>query len=138
MIAAIGADAVIYNDLSDLEESIRCLNPTQLQSFDSSCFNGHYVTPEVTPELIRAVEDSRGSGRQGATVSVKNGNGNGREDPKVIDILVHESEEDLIVTPLSSSSSSSSQAPTSSLTGIRSCESIQNLNPAKRIRTSDL
>jgi hypothetical protein len=140
---------VIYNDLSDLEESIRSLNPSLLQKFDSSCFNGNYVTPEVTPELVRAVEDSRGNGRRSASFSLSNGDGSGkgkgkgRDDPKVIDILVHESEEDLIVTPLMSASSSQSLPPAApALSSMRSCESIQNLNPdlnpSKRIRTSDL
>lgn len=46
LIEAIGADFVIYNDLSDLEASIRSLNPL-IQAFDTSCFSGEYVTPEV-------------------------------------------------------------------------------------------
>ena len=63
---AIGADLVIYNDLADLEDAIRCLNPGLLKGFDTSCFSGEYVTPEVTPQYISAIEENRGSGRSGA------------------------------------------------------------------------
>mmetsp|Transcript_16564 Transcript_16564/g.24915 ORF Transcript_16564/g.24915 Transcript_16564/m.24915 type:complete len:562 (-) Transcript_16564:144-1829(-) len=61
---AVGADEVVYNDLEDLEDSIRTLNPA-LQYFDTSCFSGHYVTPEVTEEMLAHVEAGRGRGRMG-------------------------------------------------------------------------
>lgn len=155
-LAAIGADLVVYNDLEDLEESIRSLNPTLLQNFDSSCFNGHYVTPEVTPALLRDVEESRGRGRLSASVSLRlpcgDGNGKGGEDPNIINILVREGEEEEIDSPTITTTTTAlmTQATAkpktsnnaSSPSSIRSCESIQNLNPgtpsAKRMRTSDL
>ena len=40
---AIGADYLIFQDLSDLEEAVRRGNPV-LQRFDASCFTGEYVT----------------------------------------------------------------------------------------------
>lgn len=117
---------VFYNDLADLEESIRCLNPC-LQKFDSSCFNGVYVTPEVTPELLELVENSRGKGRRSASISLPPCLANGCDDPNIIDILVHEGDEEIYeIAPLST----------------RSCESIQNMNsdtpPAKKMKTSQL
>ncbi|KAJ1459541.1 glutamine phosphoribosylpyrophosphate amidotransferase [Pelagophyceae sp. CCMP2097] len=42
----LGADGVLFQDLCDLEEAIRQLNPTQLGPFESSVFNGEYVTDE--------------------------------------------------------------------------------------------
>jgi len=39
----IGADRLIYQDLDDLERAVRG-NNTLLAGFDSSCFNGRYVT----------------------------------------------------------------------------------------------
>lgn len=62
----IGADKVIYNNLEDLEDAIKHLNPEYLKTFDSSCFSGKYVTPEVTPEYIQQLESHRGLGRVGA------------------------------------------------------------------------
>jgi hypothetical protein len=66
----IGADKVIYNDLEDLIDAVRSLNPTAIDSFDTSCFSGQYVTPEVSPEYIAKLESRRGLGRTGAEVSV--------------------------------------------------------------------
>jgi len=43
---------VFYNDLSDIEEAVRSLNPTVLKAFEASCFNGLYVTPEVGDDDI--------------------------------------------------------------------------------------
>src|SRR6056297_2951055 len=39
----IGADRLVYQDLDDLERAVRGKN-TRLAGFDSSCFNGRYVT----------------------------------------------------------------------------------------------
>lgn len=58
----LGADKVIYNDLEDVEESVRSINPTVLSKFDSSCFNGMYVT-EVSEAYLMAVENYRTNGR---------------------------------------------------------------------------
>ncbi|CAE7422397.1 purF [Symbiodinium microadriaticum] len=63
--AAIGADMVIYNDLADLEACIRCVNPL-IHTFDTSCFSGLYVTPEVTAAYLSNLEEKgRGSRRGG-------------------------------------------------------------------------
>ena len=141
-LAAIGADLVVYNDLEDLEESIRSLNPSHLRNFDSSCFNGHYVTPEVTPALLHDVEESRGRGRLGASTNLLPGDGKGCEDPNIINILVREGDEDRDLPLTATTAVAAIHAKSSSPPSIRSCESIQNLNPgtpsAKRMRTSEL
>jgi len=64
--AVIGADSVIYNDLEDLEDAVRSLNPTTLSGFDCSCFNGVYVTGDITAATLEAIESARGSSREGA------------------------------------------------------------------------
>ncbi len=59
--AAIGADAVIYQDLDALIEDVRKLNPS-IQRFDCSCFDGVYVTGDVSQEYLDEVEAGRRDG----------------------------------------------------------------------------
>jgi amidophosphoribosyltransferase len=54
----IGADALIYQRLEDLTRAVRDGNP-RLQSFDASCFDGVYITGDVTPEYLDRVERAR-------------------------------------------------------------------------------
>ena len=54
----IGADALVYQDLEALRASIRDLRPA-LCDFDTSCFDGRYVTGDVTPEYLTALETAR-------------------------------------------------------------------------------
>ena len=54
----IGADALVFQDIEELKASIRELNPS-LSCFDSSCFDGQYVTGDVTPEYLDAIERAR-------------------------------------------------------------------------------
>ena len=56
---AIGADAVIYQNLQALITSVGQLNP-QIQRFDCSCFDGQYVTQNVSEEYLYAVSALRG------------------------------------------------------------------------------
>ena len=56
----IGADALIYQDLEALKASIRGLKPS-LCCFDCSCFDGVYVTGDVTAEYLDAIEAARKS-----------------------------------------------------------------------------
>lgn len=42
---------VRYNNLGDIADAVRGLNPTVLKEFDTSCFDGRYVT-EVTQEYL--------------------------------------------------------------------------------------
>ncbi len=59
----IGADAVIYQDLDALIASVREANPA-LERFDTSCFNGEYITGDVTGEYLALVERNRDASRQ--------------------------------------------------------------------------
>ena len=54
----IGADALVYQELDALRASISQLRPA-LSRFDTSCFNGEYVTGDVTPEYLDAIESAR-------------------------------------------------------------------------------
>lgn len=60
---------MFYNSLEDIEEAIRSLNPTVLRCFDASCFDGRYVTPEVTAQYLVELQSRRGAGRTGAAAS---------------------------------------------------------------------
>ena len=56
--ALIGADELIYQDLSALQESVRECNP-RITSFDASCFDGIYSTGDVDAAYLDAVEQAR-------------------------------------------------------------------------------
>jgi len=55
----IGADALIYQDLDALISAVQEENP-KIARFDTSCFNGEYVTGDVTEEYLARLEASRG------------------------------------------------------------------------------
>jgi amidophosphoribosyltransferase len=62
----IGADAVIYQDLDALIAAVRKADNPAIQGFDSSCFNGEYITGDVTPAYLAAIEAARCEpGKQG-------------------------------------------------------------------------
>ena len=61
--AAIGADALIYQDLDDLIECVQLINPA-IKNFDSSCFDGIYVTGDVNEAYFAAIEAARGEGEK--------------------------------------------------------------------------
>lgn len=54
----IGADAVIYQDLPDLIQAVQAVNP-RLTSFDASCFDGRYITGDVTEAYLDWLEAQR-------------------------------------------------------------------------------
>jgi len=54
----LGADRLIYQELGDLVEAARKGNPT-IEAFDLSCFNGEYVTGDVSEGYLNHVEAQR-------------------------------------------------------------------------------
>jgi len=58
----LGADALIYQDLDALKDAVRQANP-RLTSFETSCFDGVYVTGDVTTDYLRAIEINRDARR---------------------------------------------------------------------------
>jgi amidophosphoribosyltransferase len=58
----LGADALIYQDLDALKDAVRQANP-KLTGFETSCFDGVYVTGDVTSDYLRAIEIHRDAKR---------------------------------------------------------------------------
>ena len=60
--AEIGADALIYQDLDALKDAVRKTNP-KLSTFETSCFDGVYVTGDVTSDYLNIIETRRDAQR---------------------------------------------------------------------------
>ncbi|HEY0666308.1 MAG TPA: amidophosphoribosyltransferase [Gallionella sp.] len=63
----IGADGLIYQDLDDLKAAVRKANPA-ITDFDASCFDGHYITGDITPQYLDMIEAARGASQSGKPV----------------------------------------------------------------------
>jgi amidophosphoribosyltransferase len=59
----LGADRVIYQTLANLKRAVRSENP-HLDHFCAACFDGEYVTGDVTPEMLQSIETERQSMRE--------------------------------------------------------------------------
>ena len=55
---AIGADALIYQSVDDLKQAVGDCNP-KIENFEASCFDGVYITGDVTPEYLNRIERAR-------------------------------------------------------------------------------
>ena len=60
---AIGCDALIYQDVEGMKRAIGSLNP-KLDGFDASCFDGVYITGDVTLETIAKMNAQRIDGSE--------------------------------------------------------------------------
>jgi len=56
----IGADALIYQDVDAMKRVVAALRPG-LASFEASCFDGHYVTGDVSLADFAAIREQRAS-----------------------------------------------------------------------------
>lgn len=54
----IGADQLIYQDVNDLKQAVRDINPI-IADFEASCFDGKYVTGDINESYLDALEASR-------------------------------------------------------------------------------
>ncbi len=63
--ATIGCDALIYQDVEGMKQAIGSLNPA-LPGFDASCFDGVYVTGDITPDQIALLNQGREQTEEGA------------------------------------------------------------------------
>ncbi len=70
----IGADKLIYQDLDDLKAAVRKANPA-IKYFDASCFDGDYITGDITAEYLDEIETAR-----------ENGNANKGDDASQLDL----------------------------------------------------
>jgi len=57
---AIGADWLIFQDLDDLIDAVRKQGKSPVQRFDTSVFNGQYVTGDVSEVYLQQLELLRG------------------------------------------------------------------------------
>ena len=60
----IGADGLIYQDIEALKAAVRSINPS-ITCFETSCFDGYYITGDVTPEYLASVENQRNAKQAG-------------------------------------------------------------------------
>jgi amidophosphoribosyltransferase len=67
----IGADLLIYQEIAALKRAVRGANP-RLSDFEASCFDGRYVTGDITADYLTHLADHRGEER-------------GNDDPDLVD-----------------------------------------------------
>jgi amidophosphoribosyltransferase len=58
----IGADALIYQDVNAMKRVVGALNPA-VQGFEASCFDGHYITGDISAADFDAIATQRTSQR---------------------------------------------------------------------------
>jgi amidophosphoribosyltransferase len=56
--ALIGCDELIYQDVESMKKAIGSLNP-RIAGFDASCFDGIYVTGDITASDISRLNQDR-------------------------------------------------------------------------------
>jgi amidophosphoribosyltransferase len=59
----IGADALIYQDVDAMKRVVGALNPA-IGGFEASCFDGHYITGDVSLADFAAIEAQRTAARK--------------------------------------------------------------------------
>jgi len=59
----IGCDALIYQDVEGMKKAIGSLN-TKIAGFDASCFDGVYVTGDITSDDISRLNENRVGGEE--------------------------------------------------------------------------
>lgn len=57
----IGADALIYQDLAAMKQAVGKINPN-IQGFEASCFDGIYITGDISEEEVSALNEGRNAG----------------------------------------------------------------------------
>ena len=60
--AFIGADALIYQDVEAMKRVVGQLNPA-IRGFEASCFDGQYITGDVSADDFAAIEAQRTEAR---------------------------------------------------------------------------
>ncbi|MBL8349569.1 MAG: amidophosphoribosyltransferase [Burkholderiaceae bacterium] len=59
----IGADALVYQDVETMKRVVGALNPA-IAGFEASCFDGEYITGDISAADFQAIEDQRTEARQ--------------------------------------------------------------------------
>jgi len=57
----IGADALIYQDVAAMKQAVGRINP-QVAGFEASCFDGVYITGDISDEEVTALNEGRNRG----------------------------------------------------------------------------
>jgi amidophosphoribosyltransferase len=65
----IGADLLVYQDLEALKDAVRFGNP-RLTDFEASCFDGNYITGDITSDYLRELALERDQSRGEADADV--------------------------------------------------------------------
>jgi amidophosphoribosyltransferase len=55
---AIGADALLYQSIEGMKQAVTEAGP-RVDRFEASCFDGEYVTGDITPEYLDRIEHAR-------------------------------------------------------------------------------
>ncbi|MBU3720451.1 MAG: amidophosphoribosyltransferase [Burkholderiaceae bacterium] len=63
---AIGADALIYQDIESMRSDVMSLNPN-IEGLEASCFDGQYITGDITERVLDSLEYARIHGDAEAT-----------------------------------------------------------------------
>ena len=61
--AIIGCDALIYQDVEGMKKAVGSLNAS-IADFDASCFDGIYVTGDITGDDITRLRETRGGSQE--------------------------------------------------------------------------
>jgi amidophosphoribosyltransferase len=61
--AIIGCDALIYQDVEGMKKAVGSLNAS-IADFDASCFDGVYVTGDITGDDIKRLRETRGGSQE--------------------------------------------------------------------------
>lgn len=69
----IGADGLIFQSLPDLVEAVRSQNP-DIKKFETSVFDGVYVTNDITQEYLNKLDASRNDAKKGNKTALMAGN----------------------------------------------------------------
>jgi amidophosphoribosyltransferase len=66
----IGADWLIYQDLSDLIEAVSGSKKIKIDNFDCSVFDGKYVTGDIDEHYLNKIEQARNDASKVKTQAV--------------------------------------------------------------------
>ena len=58
----IGADLLVYQDLEAMKRAVRTTNPG-LDEFEASCFDGKYITGDITADYLSHLAHARDEAR---------------------------------------------------------------------------
>ena len=59
----IGADALIYQDVQAMKQAVGKINPA-VQGFEASCFDGCYITGDISDAEVTALNEGRNRGEE--------------------------------------------------------------------------